>query len=325
MSYFSTDSSGLGEFSCGAACSCKQCRSNLAEVYEEEEKPSPSQSKTAPQMGAWFGEPVPQAPLINRRNPTYSYNYSGLRPVSEFVHRRPGSASLGYVPSAFAGFGKATGPIFDVVCPNCPQGTVAQCRAAIRAAVVEAIRLATNAADRIDQALQVPPASRDANAQQTARFFLFFFGHDPSRPIEWAGNQESGVSVAARFRSVANELNGGRRITFHCEPTRPDCVLGDPTCCRPDVNASFIPAVPNSVKLCAGFWNPPANLRGLPGVNYRAAIIIHEMLHMLFEDLRDVGHGRARAACYEAFALRAAGFGADPFDVCQCRGTPCPP
>jgi hypothetical protein len=61
MAYFSTDSGGLGEFGCGAGCSCKQCRSNLAEVYEEEEIPEPARSKTAPNMGAWFGElPPPQ-------------------------------------------------------------------------------------------------------------------------------------------------------------------------------------------------------------------------------------------------------------------------
>ena len=59
MSYFSTDSGALGEFGCGANCSCKQCTSNLAEVYEEEEIPEPGPSTTAPKMGAWFGELSP--------------------------------------------------------------------------------------------------------------------------------------------------------------------------------------------------------------------------------------------------------------------------
>jgi hypothetical protein len=48
------------------------------------------------------------------------------------------------------------------------------------------------------------------------------------------------------------------------------------------------------------------------------------MLHMLFRHLRDAGHGRIRAACYEAFAVHLAGSPPDPFDVCNCRGTPCP-
>jgi hypothetical protein len=219
---------------------------------------------------------------------------------------------------ALAGLGQ---PVVDVACappPGCAPLAAAGCPGAVRAAVREAIRLALNAANRVEAAIAVPPASRDPNARQTARLFTFFFGHDPSRPIPWAGNQESGVSVAARFRAVANELNGGRRVTFHCRPTQAGCGA-NLTCCDPNQNAWFSTGVPNAVNLCTGFWNPPAGLRGLPPVNFRAAVIIHEMLHMLFEDLRDAGHGRPRAACYEAFALRAAGFGADPIDVTRCR------
>ena len=258
----------------------------------------------------------------------YLSEVSGLGESRKWVHRRRSSPALGYVPSALAGYGEFGAPVFDVVCPNppgCAPVAPAGCRAAVRDAVAEAIRLANNAAAKIEAAIAVPPAARGAEAQQTAKFFTFFVGHDPAHPITWAGNDESGVSVAIRFRSVAKELNGGRRVTFVCRPTQAVCADNDLTCCSTNDNAWFSAGVPNSVTLCAGFWNPPANLRGLPALNFRAAIIIHEMLHMLFEFLRDVGHGRARACCYEAFALRAAGFGADPFDVCQCRGTPCPP
>jgi Lysine-specific metallo-endopeptidase len=257
----------------------------------------------------------------------YFSEATGLGESKKWVHRRGGGSSLGYIPSALAGFGEFGAPVFDVVCPNppgCAPVAPAGCRAAIRDAVREAIKLADNAASKIEAAIAVPPAARGPEAEKTAKFFSFFFGHDPSQPITWAGNDESGVSVAARFRSVAKELNGGRRVTFVCRPTQVGCG-NNLTCCDPNDNAWFSTGVPNTVNLCAGFWNPPANLRGLPVLNFRAAIIIHEMLHMLFEFLRDVGHGRARACCYEAFALRAAGFGADPFDVCQCRGTPCPP
>ena len=68
MSYFSTDSEGLGEFGCGAGCPCKQCRSNLAEVYEEEEIPETAPSKAAPKMGAWFGEPPPAPRVCDNRH-----------------------------------------------------------------------------------------------------------------------------------------------------------------------------------------------------------------------------------------------------------------
>jgi hypothetical protein len=66
MPYFSTDPDGLGEFGCGADCSCKSCRStaaNLGEVYEKEEIAPPASAKppAAPKMGGWFGEsPFPR-------------------------------------------------------------------------------------------------------------------------------------------------------------------------------------------------------------------------------------------------------------------------
>ncbi|BFU90770.1 MAG: hypothetical protein NTAFB01_19570 [Nitrospira sp.] len=259
----------------------------------------------------------------------YLSDASGLGAARKWVHRRQPATGSRHAPSRMAGLGAFGAPVFNVECPDppgCAPVDAAGCHAAIRTAVREAIRLANIAATKIDAAIQVSPASRDADARRTARLFTFFFGHDPSRPITWAGNEESGISVAKRFRSVARELDGGRRVIFHCRPTHAGCADDDPTCCSPDANAWFSTGVPNAVNLCDGFWNSPAGLRGLPALNFRAAIIIHEMLHMLFEDLRDIGHGRARAACYEGFALRIAEFGADPFDVCQCRGTmPCPP
>jgi hypothetical protein len=257
----------------------------------------------------------------------YLYQQPGLGEITKSVHRRRMDPALGPAPGALAGFSEPGGPVFDVQCPDppgCPPVVAAQCRTVVREAVIEAIRLANNAATKVEAATALKPAERDAEAKQTARLFTFFFGHDPARPVLWAGNQASGISVAARFRAVARELGGGRRVIFHCRVTRAGCGQ-DLTCCDPCDNGWFHPDVPNTVNLCAGFWHPRADLRGLPQLNYRAAIILHEMLHMLFQDIRDAGRGRPRAACYEAFALRVAGFGADPFDVCNCTGGPCPP
>lgn len=53
MGYIS-DSLGLGEFGCGAGCSCQGCRSsttNLSQVYEQEEPPPPPK----PNLSGWFG------------------------------------------------------------------------------------------------------------------------------------------------------------------------------------------------------------------------------------------------------------------------------
>jgi hypothetical protein len=89
MAYFFESSPGLGEFSCGADCSCKQCRSNLAEVYEEDEIPETAPSKAAPKIGAWFGEPPPQ--------PRVSLMPGQLRmPAFETVTGYAPGASLGH-------------------------------------------------------------------------------------------------------------------------------------------------------------------------------------------------------------------------------------
>lgn len=71
MPYFSTSPDGLGEFGCGADCSCKSCRktaaSNLGEVYEREEvAPSaPATPPAAPKIGGWLGEPPLAIPCIS--------------------------------------------------------------------------------------------------------------------------------------------------------------------------------------------------------------------------------------------------------------------
>src|SRR5262249_12803863 len=146
-------------------------------------------------------------------------------------------------------------------------------------------KLAGNAAGRVETATKLEPAKRDPAAKRTADLFKFFFGHDPTRPVPWAGNAASGISVAFRFRSVAKELGGGRRITFRCLPSRAGCADDDVTCCTTHTNAWVNQrTIPNVIHLCAQFWHPPPGLRGLPALQFRAAIILHEMLHLLFED-----------------------------------------
>ena len=83
-----------------------------------------------------------------------------------------------------------------------------------------------------------------------------------------------------------------------------DCADDDLTCCAPGGNAWFHDDLRNTINLCPGFWNPPADLpSGLSTLRFRAGVLVHEMLHMLYEHLRDAGHGRIRVACYEAFVL----------------------
>ncbi|ANI37697.1 hypothetical protein [Mycolicibacterium vaccae] len=238
--------------------------------------------------------------------------------VPKLVHRRRAGRVDTSVAGAHEDQGLLGAPIFEFpACAPCPLPTAAQCRTALRQAIVRAIGLARTAADKVDASISVAPAARDADAVRTATIFRNFFGHDPSRPVPWAGQQASGVSVASRLRSAARELDGGRRITFECRPATAGCADHDLTCCTPCDNGWVHPgAGRNTVVLCPLFWAATRDIR--------AGIIIHEMLHLLYGHLRDVGQGRIRNACYEAFALRLAGVTPDPFDVCNCRATACP-
>jgi hypothetical protein len=204
--------------------------------------------------------------------------------------------------------GAPRGPVFDL---NCAPGACApfpdnQCRAVLRRAILDAIQLATNAAEKLEATAPDP---------ETSRLFRFFFGHPPSTNIPWADNTASRVSVAKRFRSAANELNGGRRTVYSCV-----CEATAPAGRRGETHTPF------DVRLCPAFWRP-AGLR-VSDRFFRAGVVLHEMIHQLFlEFLGDVStvSMRVNAHCYEAFAMRLAGHAADPSDVRQCRPDLFPP
>lgn len=235
----------------------------------------------------------------------------------------------------------STGPIFDVACTGCANGQCVACddgqcaacpvaggacRTALRQAVIEAIKLANNSAAKLEAAIKVDPGKRDKDAQETARLFRAFFCHDPSLFIPWAGGP-SGASVAERFRAVARELNGGRRILFVCRPTVAGCADTDQTCCSATDNAFTMPLLAgraSTIFLCQGFWDNVI-LPGLPNADRRGGTILHETLHLLFGHGNGKGRGildsdpkRANAHCYKAFALRVNGFGRDPVANAGC-------
>ena len=330
MAYFSSDRNELGNFGCGAGCSCKSCRTatpNFSQVYEEEEPLEPrSANSSAPQPNSAFRPKTvfgaPYGPWRAR---------SGARPSPQDIRliklfRVPASLGEAPAPSAMERFGQPglplspSVPIFTTDCPvppGCPPVAVGQCGAVLRRAIFEAIRLANNAASKLEVASKVEPSKRDKDAKRTAHLFRFFFRHDPSLPVPWAGNVTSGASVAARFRAVARELGGGRRVTFRCN-------FG--ARCAGRVAVTNQDLEPNVINLCARFWAPPA-LPGLPPEGFRAGTIIHEMLHVLYSDFfHHAGHPsgdperrRDNAHCYKAFALRVGDYGGDPNAASRCR------
>lgn len=225
-------------------------------------------------------------------------------PDTDCIRGGPERAFLGEPAAAPAG------PRFRFECPpGCAPAAANQCRNLVARAVRQAIQLANDAAAK----LEANP--RDA---ETVRLFTAFFGHNPSRPVPWAGNTESGLVVAKRFRKCASELNGGRVMRFRCV-TAADCT--------PTTNAFTNGATsPVLISLCPRFFNRPA---GLPPDNqtFRAAVILHEMLHLLFNEFfHHEGHPsgdperrRDNSHCYEAFALRVNGHGVEPGDRRACQ------
>jgi hypothetical protein len=184
--------------------------------------------------------------------------------------------------------------------PGCAPFPANQCEANLRRAILDAIAIANNAVRRLTAA-QVD--------EETKRMFRFFMGHDPSRRIPWANNEESRVSVAKRLRTVARELGGGRWTRYRC---------GCPGS-NPGVVARTIS--PIEVWLCPSFWGPSPQA-GLSARFSRAGTILHEMLHQLYiEFVRHNANERRRnnAHCYEALAMRLAGHAAERGSVTLCR------
>jgi len=208
------------------------------------------------------------------------------------------------------------GAVFRFECPaGCAPLAADQCRKVLLQAIRDAIHLAANSASK----LEANP--RDAKTVST---FLKLFGHDPSRPVPWAENKESGAIVAWRLRKVAQELGGGRRTLYRC-----GCPGAAAT-----VNARTVS--PLEVRLCSKFWRlgQPGFLPAGQNPRWiRAGIILHEMLHQLFREFfrhfrvpprPDDPQERRRdnAHCYEAFALLVNGHTPSQSDINRCTKRP---
>ena len=199
-------------------------------------------------------------------------------------------------------------PVFRVECPGCPPATTTQCQNVVYTAVREAIRLCINAATRLD-----------AREPTTVNHFRRIFGHDPSRPVPWAGNTASGATVAIRLRAVAEGLHS-RVVHFRCFCTGAGAGVNAQT----DWAAEH-----NVINLCTRFFNPPATLP-LPVLSFRGGVIVHEMLHLLYSTFfHHAGHPsgdperhRDNSHCYEAFALLADGKQPEAGDLTACANRP---
>src|SRR6202008_1977504 len=116
---------------------------------------------------------------------------------------------------------------------GCTPFVAAQCDATLRQAILDAIEIANNAVRRLTAA-QVD--------DETRSLFTALMGHDPSRPVPWANNEQSRFTVAKRLRSCARELGGGRWTRYRC-----GCPGAGP-------NLPLQVMSPIEVRLCPRFW-----------------------------------------------------------------------
>jgi hypothetical protein len=188
---------------------------------------------------------------------------------------------------------------------GCPQVFPFACHVALRQAVLDASKLAANAALR----LQSTP-----RLSATVNHFRSIFGHDPAQPLPWPGLKDSGIRFAVRFRAIEQALLRAGML-YRCDPCTPQSQSELPKNAIVDVYALAIP--PNEVRLCPAFWPLPLLLR--------AGVLLHEMFHLRFDPC--FAHGgtetkRTNAYCYEAFALSFTNQQPEPVTIQKCSATP---
>ncbi|MCK6620984.1 MAG: hypothetical protein HUU32_05915 [Calditrichaceae bacterium] len=202
---------------------------------------------------------------------------------------------------------RATRQSFRFVCTkNClPFANAAKCSRILQRAICQAIRLAAKAADML----------KHPRNPVIDLMFHQVFGHSASQAIPWAGNSEPGDIVAWRFWQVEQALR--QQTTFYrCDSCTTTTSDDPPAGSIVDVHALAFPAT-KEVWLCPSFWRLPEF--------QKAAVILHEMLHLVFSPLFDHGPNERKntnAYCYEVFALRVNGRTPEQIAVNKCISSP---
>ena len=294
MSYFSTDSCGLGEFGCGAGCSCKQCRSNLAEVYEEEEIPEAAPSKAAPKMGAWFGEPPPPQPPRTCDN----------KSIPTLITTKPFTISKVYGTCA-----KRTP--FGVANP----GTV------IALAVTRAIEMLDNTINELVNARTAVCAGQAPAwpllGDITLEWLKTRLGVCIDDIRAWTAGTFVNRSVAEVIRRLTRVRNliASNVIVYVCHG--PQCddddwayVLIDPNCKRTE---------PTIIRLCKNFWVTSVDAK--IHAEFQAQTILHEASHLYHCTSDERGSTIGVAECLAQFVAATNGSPLDPTFEARCAVT----
>lgn len=202
--------------------------------------------------------------------------------------------------SADLGLGERSSPVFRFESPpGRPQGAEAACRRVLLRPIADAMGHRSNAASKLD-------ASRGST--KSRKLIRSLFGHDPSRPIPWAGGREPGTIVAHRLRTVAE--------TFRACVTHFRCggLAGAPAGEQwaADENTYTHPRpLPSVIFLCAPFWTQEALVTTAPPVPatapdrsrvarfWTAGAVLHEMLHLVYRGFFSQMEGPCTSASAE--------------------------
>jgi hypothetical protein len=151
---------------------------------------------------------------------------------------------------------------------------------------------------------------------ETSIGFIDRFSWTVHETLEAAEAQELKV-LSIRFEELRDFLSG--TIQYQCAPL--DGVLKIGTCAdvckKTDFAGSCVPDDERTIGLCAGFWN-------ISSVNQKAALVIHEAAHMLFdyseEASSDWEQRRRNPECFASFIADLIGF-APPDPSCPALST----
>jgi hypothetical protein len=303
MSYFSADSGGLGEFGCGAGCSCKQCRSNLAEVYEEEEESAPP-TTTAYQgylSEGNYGEPQPAPRVCDNRR----------LPVREAVQALTARRVACTQQSAFG--------VTD------PFGVLSK-------AVARAVEMLDNTIGELVNARNAVCAGATPAWPLLGDITLEWLRNRLGVCIDdirvWTAGTFVNRSVAEVIRRLLRVRNliASDSLRYSCSSPRCEPAFWAFVIVR-DVAGNCLPGTPQMlIRLCRAFWVPALRADGTPvppdvHAEFQAQTIIHETSHLTHctEDLR--GHTIGVAECLAQFVAATNGSPIDPNFTARCSTT----
>ena len=139
---------------------------------------------------------------------------------------------------------------------------------------------------------------------KTSMGFLDRFSWTPHETLEAAEAQELKV-LSIRFEELRDFLSG--TIQYKCAPLDGALKIGTcaGVCKATDLAVSCVPDDERTIGLCAEFWN-------ISSVDQKAAVIIHEAAHMLFdyseEASSDWEQRRRNPECFASFIADLVGF-----------------